>query len=164
MALALNNLKKVDMPLNKETKPNQTKLHLDRRLRIFILVNPLHFALNIDVKDPFSSQVMIFLTNRLFLSLERRLVAMDMRYCLFSCSRKNFVCLVRKLFWLMVSPYIFTQWGWRIPFGPDDFPGQIEFGESPPNYLLLKILRAGRMYFRPLSSWRRSCNIMRRAI
>ena len=24
MALALNNLKKVDMPLNKETKPNQT--------------------------------------------------------------------------------------------------------------------------------------------
>ena len=25
MALALNNLKRVDMPLNKETKPNQTK-------------------------------------------------------------------------------------------------------------------------------------------
>ena len=24
MALALNNLKRVDMPLNKETKPNQT--------------------------------------------------------------------------------------------------------------------------------------------
>ena len=28
MALAINNLKKVDMPLNKETKPNQTKLRL----------------------------------------------------------------------------------------------------------------------------------------
>ena len=26
MALALNNLKRVDMPLNKETKPNQTSL------------------------------------------------------------------------------------------------------------------------------------------
>ena len=25
MALALNNLQRVDMPLNKETKPNQTK-------------------------------------------------------------------------------------------------------------------------------------------
>ena len=27
MALALNNLKRVDMPLNKETKPNQNHLH-----------------------------------------------------------------------------------------------------------------------------------------
>ena len=27
MALALNNLKRVDMPLNKETKPNQTKIN-----------------------------------------------------------------------------------------------------------------------------------------
>ena len=27
MTLALNNLKRVDMPLNKETKPNQTKLY-----------------------------------------------------------------------------------------------------------------------------------------
>ena len=26
MALALNNLKRVDMPLNKETKPNQTTI------------------------------------------------------------------------------------------------------------------------------------------
>ena len=27
MALALNNLKRVDMPLNKETKPNQTNCY-----------------------------------------------------------------------------------------------------------------------------------------
>ena len=27
MALALNNLKRVDMPLNKETKPNQTNVN-----------------------------------------------------------------------------------------------------------------------------------------
>ena len=29
MALALNNLQRVDMPLNKQTKPNQTKLFID---------------------------------------------------------------------------------------------------------------------------------------
>ena len=29
MALALNNLKRVDMPLNKETKPNQTKTNTE---------------------------------------------------------------------------------------------------------------------------------------
>ena len=30
MALALNNLKRVDMPLDKETKPNQTKPKSER--------------------------------------------------------------------------------------------------------------------------------------
>ena len=66
------------------------------------------------------------------------------------CSRKNFVRLARKLFWPLISSYNFTQWAWRIPFGPDDFPGHIEFGESPPNYLFLKIFRAERTYFCPL--------------
>ena len=68
------------------------------------------------------------------------------------CHRKNFVCLAHKLFWPFVSSYIFTQWGWRIPFGPDDFPGHIEFGESPPNYLFLSIFRAGRTFVCPLPS------------
>ena len=63
------------------------------------------------------------------------------------CSRKNFVCLARKF----VSSYIFTEWGWRILFSPDDFPGQIEFGESPPNFLFFSISRAGRMCFYPRS-------------
>ena len=54
------------------------------------------------------------------------------------------------------SSHIFTQWGWRIPFGPDDFPGQIEFGESPPNYLILKIFRTGLMSFCPRSYSSRS--------
>ena len=80
------------------------------------------------------------------------------------CSRKNFVSLVRKLFRPLWLSQIFTQWGWRIPFGTGDFPGQIEFGESSPNFLFLKILRAGRTYFCPLSSWRQSYNIMREAI
>ncbi len=36
MALALNNLKRVDMPLNKETKPNHEQL---ARLNIMLLTN-----------------------------------------------------------------------------------------------------------------------------
>ena len=52
--------------------------------------------------------------------------------------------------------HIFTQWGWRIPFGLDDFTGQIEFGESPPNYLFLKIFRTGRVSFCPRSYSSRS--------
>ena len=68
------------------------------------------------------------------------------------CSRKNFVCLACKLFWPLVSSYNFTQWGWRIPFGSDDFSGHIEFGENPPNYLFLSNLRAGRTSFGPLPS------------
>ena len=69
---------------------------------------------------------------------------------LFHYSRKNFVCLARKLFWPCVSSYNFTQWRWRIPFCPDDFPGHIEFDESPPNYVFLTILQTGRTYFCPL--------------
>ena len=34
MALALNNLKRVDMPLNKETKPNQKELYKRRQQHI----------------------------------------------------------------------------------------------------------------------------------
>ena len=78
------------------------------------------------------------------------------------CGRKNFVCLAHKLFWPLVLSYNFTQQGWRIPFGPDDFPGHIEFGESPPNYLFLSNLRAGQTYFcllfyqQPLTTMRRA--------
>ena len=63
------------------------------------------------------------------------------------CSRKNFVCLARELFWPLVSSYNFTQWVRQIPFGPDDFPGHIEFVESPPDYLFLSNLQTERTYF-----------------
>ena len=69
---------------------------------------------------------------------------------LLDCSKMNFICLACKLFWPLVLSYNFTQRGWRIPFGPDDFPGHIEFSESPTNYLFLKILQTGRTYFCPL--------------
>ena len=59
--------------------------------------------------------------------------------------------MARKLFWPLVSSYNFTQWGWRIPFGLGDFPGHIEFCESPPNYLFLGISRVWRMCFCPRS-------------
>ena len=42
----------------------------------------------------------------------------------YTCSRKNFVCLTRKLFWPLVSPYIFTQWGWRSHSARMTFPGK----------------------------------------
>ena len=58
--------------------------------------------------------------------------------------------MARKLFWPLVSSYNFTQWGWRIPFGPDDFPEHIEIDESPPNCLFLRNLQTGRTYFCPL--------------
>ena len=47
-----------------------------------------------------------------------------------------------KLFWLLVLSYIFTN--------GDDFPGHIEFSESPPNYLFLSNLQTGWTYFCPL--------------
>ena len=58
--------------------------------------------------------------------------------------------MARKLFWALVSSNNLTLWGWRIPFGPDDFPGQIEFDESPPNYFFLTTLQTGQTYFCPL--------------
>ena len=36
MALALNNLKRVDMPLNKETEPNQKRIYMDKKTYIGI--------------------------------------------------------------------------------------------------------------------------------
>ena len=61
--------------------------------------------------------------------------------------RLDFFLRNKFLYYFKQFVIYFHQWGWRIPFGPDDFPGHIEFGESPPNYLFLKNLLAGRMYF-----------------
>ena len=81
------------------------------------------------------------------------------------CSRKNFACLARKLFWPLVSSYIFTQWGWRIPFGPDDFPGHIEFGESPPPKLHLSLHLSSRTdVFLSSLLWQQLHYTMRRAV
>ena len=57
------------------------KLRLLGRLRRFLLVNLLPFALNIIKNYPFSSPVMIFL--RIFLRPEQRLVAMNMQSSLY---------------------------------------------------------------------------------
>ena len=45
MALALNNLKRVDMPLNKETKPNLTvfEYKIPHNLMSIFILNLIHF-------------------------------------------------------------------------------------------------------------------------
>ena len=45
------------------------------------------------------------------------------------------------------SYHIFIQWGGFVPFSPDAFPGKIKDRKSPPNFLFLRIFRAGRTYF-----------------
>ena len=59
----------------------------------------------------------------------------------------SYFCLARKLIWPLWSSHIFTQWGWLILLSPDDFPEKHKNGESPPNYLFLRTLPAGRTYF-----------------
>ena len=66
--------------------------------------------------------------------------------------RTCYLCLASKLIWPLWLLNIFTQWGWFVPFCPDDFPGQIKGSESPPNFLFLSIFRAGRTSLCPLSS------------
>ena len=72
-------------------------------------------------------------------------------------SRKKFVCLARKLFRPLVSSYM------TFPGKSDDFPGQIEFGESLTNYLFLKILQTGRTYLCPLL-YQQQLTTMRRSV
>ena len=57
MALALNNLKRVDMPLNKKTRPNQNQSDLERQL--FYWFKKKHSspqkAVNLRIKVEFES-------------------------------------------------------------------------------------------------------------
>ena len=55
--------------------------------------------------------------------------------------------MARKLIWPLWSSHIFTQWGWLILFNLDHSPRLHKNGESPPNYLFLRIFQAGRTYF-----------------
>ena len=54
--------------------------------------------------------------------------------------------MARKLIWPLWSTHIFTQWGWLILFIPDNFSGQHQIGESPPNTLFLRTFRKGQTY------------------
>ena len=53
---------------------------------------------------------------------------------------------MRKLIWPLWLTHIFTQWGWLILFIPDHFSRQHQIGESPPNYLFLRIFPTGQTY------------------
>ena len=60
--------------------------------------------------------------------------------------RTSYFCLARKLIWPLWSTHILTQWRWLILFIPDHFSGQHQIGESPPNYLFLRIFWTGLTY------------------
>ena len=60
--------------------------------------------------------------------------------------RTSYFCLARKLIWPLWLTHIFTQWGWLILFIPDNFSGQHQIGESPPNYLFLRTFRKLQTY------------------
>ena len=68
------------------------------RLQRFILVNSLPFAWNILIKTYFPSPALIFLRNKLFLWLEKRLVDMDMGSSVFFWEDEETKCSACSLF------------------------------------------------------------------